>query len=162
MPFNLCRRQSTQISSQMTQRNADHLAARNQVILNIYPVIVPNNNNSIKQNNSNRLISYPGIVNWALREPNNICSYIMFFNSSQCQWISRVSHLSLELFSLLLRVARYINFTCRLLSGLFKSWYRLFRALFLCMVRSFEIIWFTTTLVCFLALSITILFLILL
>ena len=105
-------------------------------------------------------ISYPGIVNWALREANNICSYIMFFNSSQCQLISRVSHLSLEHFHLLFRVAGYINFTCRLLSGLFESWRRLFRALFLRMVRSFENIWFTTTLVCFLALSITILFLI--
>ena len=84
----------------------------------------------------------------------------MFFNSSQCQWISRASHLSPEPFRLLFRVARYINFTCRLLSGLFKSWHHLFRALFLRMVRSSENIWFTTTLVCFLALSITILLLI--
>ena len=83
----------------------------------------------------------------------------MFFNS-QCQWISRVSHLSLKLFRLLVRVEEYINFTCRLLSPLFKSWRHLFRTLFLRMVRSFEYIWFATTLVCFLALSITILFLV--
>ena len=100
------------------------------------------------------------VANWALREANNIYSYIMFFNSSQYQWISRVPHLSLEPFHLLFRVAGYINFTCRLLSGLFKNWCCPFRALFLRMVRSFENVWFPTTLVCFLALSITILFLI--
>ena len=64
--------------------------------------------------------------------------------------VSRVSHLSLKPFCLLFRVAGYINFTCGLLSGLFESWRRLFR----------KNIWFTTTLVCFLASSITILFLI--
>ena len=100
------------------------------------------------------------VANWALTEANNIYSCIMFFNSSQCQWISRVPHLSLEPFHLLFRVARHINFTCRLLSGLFKNWRCPFRALFLRMVRSFENVWFPTTLVCFLALSITILFLI--
>ena len=40
-----------------------------------------------------------------MKETNNICSYLMLY-SSQCQWISRVSHLSLEPSRLLLRVSR--------------------------------------------------------